>query len=75
MEERIISGSRLEDDQTFELNLRPRVLKEYIGQQHVKDNLAIAIAATRSTGPPTGSSAPSCRTRGARSGSCTTRRT
>jgi Holliday junction DNA helicase RuvB len=41
MEERIISGSRLEDEQTFELSLRPKFLKEYIGQQQVKDNLAI----------------------------------
>ena len=50
MEDRIISGSRLEDEQTFELSLRPKFLKEYIGQQQVKDNLAIAITATRSRG-------------------------
>ena len=50
MEERIISGSRLEDEQTFELSLRPKFLKEYIGQQQVKDNLAIAVTATRSRG-------------------------
>jgi Holliday junction DNA helicase RuvB len=49
-EERIISGSRLDDEQTFELSLRPRFLREYIGQQKVKDNLAISIAATRSRG-------------------------
>lgn len=49
-EERIISGSRLEDEQTFELSLRPKFLKEYIGQRPVKENLAIAIAATRSRG-------------------------
>ena len=46
-EERIISGTPIEDDQTFELSLRPKFLKEYIGQQQVKDNLAISIAATR----------------------------
>ena len=50
MEERIISGSRLEDEQTFELSLRPKFFKEYIGQQQVKDNLAIAVTATRSRG-------------------------
>jgi holliday junction DNA helicase RuvB len=47
-ENRIISGSRLEDEQTFELSLRPKFLREYIGQQQVKDNLAIAITAAKS---------------------------
>ena len=50
MEERIISGSGSEDERTFELSLRPKFLKEYIGQQQVKDNLAIAVTATRSRG-------------------------
>jgi len=50
MEERIISGSRLEDEQTFELSLRPKFFKEYIGQQQVKDNLAIAVTAARTRG-------------------------
>src|SRR5688572_1482412 len=50
MEERIISGSGQEDERTFELSLRPKFLKEYIGQQQVKDNLAIAVTATRSRG-------------------------
>jgi Holliday junction DNA helicase RuvB len=49
-EDRIISARPLDDEQTFELNLRPKLLREYIGQQQVKENLAIAIAATRSRG-------------------------
>src|SRR5919108_2267907 len=48
--ERIVSGNATEDEQTIELSLRPKLLKEYIGQQQVKDNLEIAIAATRSRG-------------------------
>jgi Holliday junction DNA helicase RuvB len=49
-EERIVSGSPLEDEKTVELSLRPKLLREYIGQQQVKDNLEIAIAAARSRG-------------------------
>ncbi len=47
-ENRIISGSPLDDEQTFELSLRPKFLREYIGQGRVKDNLAIAITAAKS---------------------------
>jgi len=49
-EERIVSGSPLEDEKTVELSLRPKLLREYIGQQQVKDNLEIAIAAAKSRG-------------------------
>jgi holliday junction DNA helicase RuvB len=47
MTERIISAGTMEDDSNFESNLRPRNLKEYIGQEKVKDNLAIFINAAR----------------------------
>src|SRR6185295_17250538 len=47
-EHRIVSGRGFEDEQTFELSLRPKFLKEYIGQQQIKENLAISIAAARS---------------------------
>jgi holliday junction DNA helicase RuvB len=49
-EQRIVSGSPLEDETTLELSLRPKLLREYIGQQQVKDNLEIAIAAARCRG-------------------------
>jgi len=49
-EERIVSGTPLEDDRVVELSLRPRFLREYIGQQQVKDNLEIAISAAKSRG-------------------------
>lgn len=48
--ERIIAGTPLDEEQTFELSLRPKWLREYIGQQKVKENLAIAIEAARSRG-------------------------
>ena len=36
----------------FELSLRPRFLKEYIGQRNVKENLDVAISAARKRGEP-----------------------
>jgi Holliday junction DNA helicase RuvB len=48
--ERIVSAGVVEDDATFELKLRPQRLQEFIGQQKVKENLAVAIAAARSRG-------------------------
>jgi Holliday junction DNA helicase RuvB len=44
---RIISGDLLDEEQGFELSLRPKFLREYIGQQQVKDNLEIAISAAK----------------------------
>ncbi len=49
-EDRIISGAAQEEEQNFELSLRPKLLREYIGQQQVKDNLEIAISAAKSRG-------------------------
>jgi Holliday junction DNA helicase RuvB len=40
----------VEDYASFELKLRPRRLQEFIGQQKVTENLAIAIKAARSRG-------------------------
>jgi Holliday junction DNA helicase RuvB len=52
MTNRIIAGSMAEEEATFELSLRPRVLAEYIGQQNVKQNLDVAIQAARKRGEP-----------------------
>jgi Holliday junction DNA helicase RuvB len=52
MQQRIIAGSLSDDEQPFELSLRPRRLAEYIGQQNVKDNLDVAIQAARKRGEP-----------------------
>ena len=43
----MLSGSRIEEDLTFEVNLRPRGFDEYVGQEQVKDNLKVAIAAAQ----------------------------
>jgi Holliday junction DNA helicase RuvB len=48
--ERIVSGAALPDEQMFEFSLRPKLLREFIGQQKVKDNLAIAIQAAKARG-------------------------
>src|ERR671922_442813 len=52
MSKRVIAGSMVEEEASFELSLRPRVLAEYIGQQNVKDNLDVAIQAARKRGEP-----------------------
>ena len=46
----ILSGAPLDDDRQFELSVRPRTLKEFIGQSKVKENLAIAVEAARTRG-------------------------
>ncbi len=47
---RLVNASRLDDDAQYETNLRPRVLKEYIGQERVRANLEVSIAAARGRG-------------------------
>ncbi len=49
-EERLISANLREEDQEAESSLRPRRLQEYIGQEKLKENLAIFIQAARSRG-------------------------
>jgi len=46
-DDRILSAEPVEDDIQSELSLRPKKLTEYIGQQKVKANLEISIAAAR----------------------------
>jgi Holliday junction DNA helicase RuvB len=46
-ESRVLSAEPVEDDLQTELSLRPKFLREYIGQQKVKANLEISIAAAR----------------------------
>jgi Holliday junction DNA helicase RuvB len=48
--ERLVSAVSVEDDASFELKLRPRFLREFIGQKKVKDNLSVAIEAAKSRG-------------------------
>jgi Holliday junction DNA helicase RuvB len=48
--ERVVSAVPVDDDASFELKLRPKWLREFIGQPKVKDNLSVAIAAARERG-------------------------
>ena len=50
VKERIVSAVPVEDDSSFELKLRPQRLAEFIGQNKVKENLAVAIEAAKSRG-------------------------
>src|SRR6476619_8189360 len=49
-DERLVTPSRVEDDAQFEAGLRPRRLEDYVGQDRVRENLAVAIAAARQRG-------------------------
>ncbi len=43
----ILSGAALDEDRQFELTVRPQHLKDFIGQERIKENLAIAVEAAR----------------------------
>lgn len=49
-EVRPISPKPTDDDLSYETNLRPRGFDEYVGQEQIKENLRIAIAAARGRG-------------------------
>src|ERR1700730_12308551 len=48
--ERLVSADRAEDDKSFELKLRPKWLREFIGQEKAKEQLSIALTAAKSRG-------------------------
>jgi len=48
--QRIVSAAPVEDEASFELQLRPKFLRELVGQNNVKENLAVAIEAAKSRG-------------------------
>ncbi len=47
---RIVAAARVDDDVQYEAGLRPRTLDAYIGQDRVRENLQVAIAAARNRG-------------------------
>jgi Holliday junction DNA helicase RuvB len=47
---RVVTAVRADEDAQYEVGLRPRTLDEYIGQDHVRENLQVAIAAARQRG-------------------------
>src|SRR5438093_8693434 len=44
---RIVTASRVDEDAQYEAGLRPRALDEYIGQDRIRENLQVSIAAAR----------------------------
>ena len=50
MDDRLVNAAREPDDLQYEAGLRPRTLDEYIGQDRVRENLSVAIAAARRRG-------------------------
>ncbi len=49
-EERLVAPIETNEDSSFDLSLRPKSLHEYIGQNKIKDNLEITIAAAKKRG-------------------------
>ncbi len=47
---RIVTAARVEEETQYEAGLRPRVLDDYIGQDRVRANLQISIAAAKQRG-------------------------
>jgi Holliday junction DNA helicase RuvB len=50
MDDRILTASRVDDDAQYEAGLRPRTLDDYIGQDRIRENLQVSIAAARQRG-------------------------
>jgi Holliday junction DNA helicase RuvB len=51
-DDRLIEGASRPEDLEFEQSLRPRWLREYIGQARVKDNLGVFLEAARRRAEP-----------------------
>jgi Holliday junction DNA helicase RuvB len=50
MPDRVINAVRADEDVQYEAGLRPRTLDDYIGQDRVRENLTVSIAAARQRG-------------------------
>ncbi len=46
----LVKANRVQDDAQYEAGLRPRALDDYIGQDRVRENLHVSIAAARQRG-------------------------
>src|SRR3989449_11376626 len=51
-DDRVISAARVDEDAQYEAGLRPRRLDEYIGQDRIRENLQVAIAAAKQRREP-----------------------
>src|SRR5437867_4734927 len=50
--DRIVTAARVDEETRYEAGLRPRLLDEYIGQDRIRENLQVAIAAARQRQEP-----------------------
>ena len=51
-DDRLVTTARVDEDAQYEAGLRPRLLDEYIGQDHIRENLQVAIAAAKQRNEP-----------------------
>ncbi len=49
-DDRLVTTVRVEEDAQYEAGLRPRTLNDYIGQDRVRENLHVSIAAAKQRG-------------------------
>src|SRR5712691_5901840 len=52
MNDRLVTTARVDEDAQYEAGLRPRLLDEYIGQDPLRENLQVAIAAAKQRNEP-----------------------
>jgi holliday junction DNA helicase RuvB len=48
--DRLVTAARVDEDVQYEAGLRPRTLDDYIGQERVRENLHVSIAAAKQRG-------------------------
>jgi holliday junction DNA helicase RuvB len=51
-DDRLVTAARVDEDAQYEAGLRPRRLDEYIGQDRIRENLHVAIAAAKQRNEP-----------------------
>jgi Holliday junction DNA helicase RuvB len=51
-DDRLVTTTRVEEDAQYEAGLRPRRLDEYIGQDRIRENLQVSIAAAKQRNEP-----------------------
>ena len=51
-DDRLVTTARVDEDAQYEAGLRPRMLDEYIGQDAIRENLHVAIAAAKQRNEP-----------------------
>jgi Holliday junction DNA helicase RuvB len=49
-DDRVVTAARVDEDAQYEAGLRPRTLDEYIGQDRIRENLEVSVAAARQRG-------------------------